>query len=72
MSRQPALPRAFLPIQPAVVAQIAAHIAAPHGGRVWDPCAGEGAALAQLPPCSVWSRSATNCIRVRLPPLRLR
>ncbi|MCO5205653.1 MAG: DUF6094 domain-containing protein [Anaerolineae bacterium] len=49
MSRLASAARAhFYPIQPAVVAQIAAHIAAPHGGRVWDPCAGEGAALAQL------------------------
>ena len=49
MSRLSSAARAhFYPAQPTVVAQIAAHIAAPHGGRVWDPCAGEGAALAQL------------------------
>ena len=49
MSRLSSAARAhFYPAQPTVVAQIADHIAAPHGGRVWDPCAGEGAALAQL------------------------
>jgi tRNA1(Val) A37 N6-methylase TrmN6 len=38
----------FFPIPPAVTDLILTHIAAPHGGRVLDPAAGEGVALATL------------------------
>ena len=35
----------FYACPPAVTNLILTHIAAPHGGRILDPCAGEGAAL---------------------------
>ena len=38
----------YFPLPPTVTTLIASHITAPHGGRLPDPCAGEGAALVAL------------------------
>ena len=38
----------YFPVAPSVTKLVSTHIAAPHGGRILDPCAGEGAALATL------------------------
>jgi hypothetical protein len=38
----------FFPIPPSVTDLILTYIAAPHGGRILDPCAGEGTALTTL------------------------
>jgi len=38
----------FYPLPPEVAELIRSHIAAPHGGRILDPCAGEGEALVAL------------------------
>lgn len=38
----------YFPLPPSVTPLIASHIAAPHGGRLLDPCAGEGTALVKL------------------------
>lgn len=38
----------YFPIPPAVTALIRYYIAAPYGGRILDPCAGEGTALVAL------------------------
>ena len=38
----------FYPIPPTVTSLIASHIKAPHGGRLLDPCCGEGVALVTL------------------------
>ncbi|HRQ42113.1 MAG TPA: DUF6094 domain-containing protein, partial [Chloroflexota bacterium] len=35
----------YFPIAPSVTELVSTHIAAPHGGRILDPCAGEGTAL---------------------------
>jgi tRNA1(Val) A37 N6-methylase TrmN6 len=38
----------YFPIPPAVTELILSYMAAPHGGRILDPCAGEGTALVSL------------------------
>jgi hypothetical protein len=38
----------YFPLPPLVTDQIAGHISAPQGGRILDPCAGEGTALLSL------------------------
>ncbi len=38
----------YFPLPPSVTDLILSHIAAPHGGRIYDPCAGEGTALVAL------------------------
>lgn len=38
----------YFPLPPSVTQLIQTHIMAPHGGRILDPCAGEGAALVTL------------------------
>jgi len=38
----------YFPLTPAVTGLIAGHISAPYGGRLLDPCAGEGTALVTL------------------------
>ena len=38
----------FYPTPPTITELILSHISAPHGGRVLDPCAGEGIALVTL------------------------
>lgn len=38
----------YFPTPPVVTQLLASHITAPHGGRILDPCAGEGTAVAQL------------------------
>ena len=49
MSRLESVARGgFYPIAPAVTDLIASYLAAPTGGRIYDPYAGEGIALAQL------------------------
>ena len=35
----------YFPLPVSVTDRIISHITAPHGGRLLDPCAGEGAAL---------------------------
>jgi hypothetical protein len=41
----------YYPLVPAVADLILTYVAAPHGGRLLDPCAGEGAALVRLADC---------------------
>lgn len=38
----------YFPLPPSVTDLILSHISAPHGGRIYDPCAGEGTALVAL------------------------
>lgn len=38
----------YFPLPASVTDLILAHIAAPHGGRILDPCAGEGTALVTM------------------------
>ena len=38
----------YFPLPPVITDLILMHIAAPHGGRILDPCAGEGTALAAI------------------------
>ena len=38
----------YFPLPPVVTDLLRTHIAAPHGGRILDPCAGEGTALVAL------------------------
>jgi tRNA1(Val) A37 N6-methylase TrmN6 len=38
----------YFPLPPSVTKLIITHITAPHGGRILDPCAGEGTALVTL------------------------
>lgn len=38
----------FYPLPPTVTELITTHIRAPHGGRILDPCCGEGVALVTL------------------------
>ncbi len=38
----------YFPLPESLTSIIASYIATPHGGRIYDPCAGEGAALADL------------------------
>jgi methylase of polypeptide subunit release factors len=38
----------YFPIPPSVTELVSTYIAAPHGGRILDPCAGEGVALVTL------------------------
>ena len=38
----------FYPLHPNVTALLTRFVTAPHGGRLLDPCAGEGVALTQL------------------------
>ncbi len=38
----------YYPIHPQITSQIAQHLSAPHGGRIYDPCCGKGVALVQL------------------------
>ncbi len=38
----------YFPLSPSVINQICTHITASHGGRILDPCVGEGTALVTL------------------------
>ena len=38
----------YFPLPPSVTALLLTHITAPQGGRILDPCAGEGTALVTL------------------------
>ncbi|MEZ4641610.1 MAG: DUF6094 domain-containing protein [Chloroflexota bacterium] len=38
----------YFPLPPSVTDLIVSHVTAPHGGRLLDPCAGEGTALVTL------------------------
>jgi hypothetical protein len=38
----------FVPLPDPVIPLLASYVAAPHGGRIMDPCAGEGVALGML------------------------
>ena len=38
----------FYPLPDTITDRILTHLAAPHGGRILDPCAGEGLALSRI------------------------